>query len=65
MNFKIKFSLRANGNYELATMTKAEIYWNGQIIWRIPTILKSSCKIDVEYFPFDIQSCYIKLSSWT
>jgi len=21
--------------------------------------------IDVEFFPFDIQSCYIKFSSWT
>lgn len=46
-------------------MTKAELHWTGQVIWKLPAILKSSCTIDVEYFPFDIQSCIIKFSSWT
>uniref|UniRef100_S4R4M0 Uncharacterized protein n=1 Tax=Petromyzon marinus TaxID=7757 RepID=S4R4M0_PETMA len=30
-----------------------------------PGILKSSCKIDVRWFPFDVQSCDLKFGSWT
>jgi len=30
-----------------------------------PAIFKSTCKIDIEYFPFDIQTCKLKLGSWT
>ena len=62
---KKNYFRRANGKYELSTMTKAELHWTGQVIWKLPAILKSSCTIDVEYFPFDIQSCIIKFSSWT
>jgi nicotinic acetylcholine receptor, invertebrate len=36
-------------------LTKALIYCNGTVVWKVPAILKSSCLIDVEYFPFDEQ----------
>ena len=28
-------------------------------------IFSSSCEIDVEFFPFDEQACFLKLGSWT
>jgi nicotinic acetylcholine receptor, invertebrate len=28
-------------------------------------IYKSYCAIDIEYFPFDIQECYMKFGTWT
>ena len=34
-------------------------------MWYAPTILKSRCAIDVEYFPFDDQKCPLKFMSWT
>jgi nicotinic acetylcholine receptor len=46
-------------------LTKAEVHYSGRVILKTPAILKSFCKIDVEYFPFDIQTCKIKFSSWT
>lgn len=28
-------------------------------------IYKSYCSIDIEYYPFDIQQCYMKFGTWT
>lgn len=30
-----------------------------------PGILKSTCYIDVRWFPFDVQKCDLKFGSWT
>ncbi len=46
-------------------MTKATVYYNGAIVWQPPAIYKSSCAIDTEYFPFDEQTCSLKMGSWT
>ena len=41
------------------------MYHTGLIEWKPPAIYKSSCEIDVEYFPFDEQTCVLKFGSWT
>lgn len=46
-------------------MTKANVYYNGRVVWEPPAIYKSSCNIDVEFFPFDEQTCSMKFGSWT
>ena len=38
---------------------------DGTNLWLAPTILLSSCKIFVKYFPFDEQNCELKFGSWT
>ncbi|CAH1124213.1 unnamed protein product [Ceutorhynchus assimilis] len=38
---------------------------NGEVVWLSHGIYRSSCDINVEYFPFDVQSCHMKWSSWT
>ena len=47
----------ADGKYEITSMTRAKIYYSGVVVWEPPAIYKSSCTIDVEFFPFDFQHC--------
>ena len=46
-------------------MTKAVLHYSGKVTWNPPAIYKSSCEIDVEFFPFDEQKCHMKFGSWT
>ena len=55
----------ADGHYELKLNTKAIVHYNGLVAWQPPATYKSACDIDVEYFPLDIQTCFLKLGSWT
>ncbi|KAF6037002.1 nAChRa4 [Bugula neritina] len=55
----------ADGNYQVTLMTKATLHSNGRVFWEPPAIYKSSCTIDVEFFPFDEQTCGMKFGSWT
>ncbi|XP_052101769.1 acetylcholine receptor subunit alpha-like [Mytilus californianus] len=55
----------ADGNYEVTLMTKATLHPDGKVVWEPPAIYKSSCIIDVEFFPFDVQTCDMRFGSWT
>ncbi|XP_063993392.1 acetylcholine receptor subunit alpha-like 1 [Diachasmimorpha longicaudata] len=55
----------ADGNYEVTIMTKAILHHSGKVKWKPPAIYKSFCEINVEYFPFDEQTCFMKFGSWT
>ena len=37
----------------------------GNITWLSMSIFRSSCSIDVKYFPYDIQNCTMEFASWT
>ncbi|XP_028811937.1 neuronal acetylcholine receptor subunit alpha-5-like [Denticeps clupeoides] len=54
----------ADGHFE-ATITKAVVRYDGTISWTPPANYKSSCTIDVTFFPFDLQNCSMKFGSWT
>ncbi|XP_055300732.1 neuronal acetylcholine receptor subunit alpha-7 [Sitodiplosis mosellana] len=38
---------------------------NGSVVYIPPGIFKSTCKIDITWFPFDDQRCEMKFGSWT
>lgn len=45
--------------------TNVVLRYDGQIMWDSPAITKSSCVVDVAYFPFDDQRCNLTFGSWT
>ncbi|XP_028998654.1 neuronal acetylcholine receptor subunit alpha-2-like isoform X2 [Betta splendens] len=55
----------ADGDFAITHMTKAQLFHTGRVRWVPPAIYKSSCSIDVTFFPFDQQSCKMKFGSWT
>ncbi|KAG7461049.1 hypothetical protein MATL_G00205490 [Megalops atlanticus] len=55
----------ADGEFALTHMTKAHLFHTGMVRWVPPAIYKSSCSIDVTFFPFDQQNCKMKFGSWT
>ncbi|XP_016044908.1 neuronal acetylcholine receptor subunit alpha-3 isoform X1 [Erinaceus europaeus] len=53
------------GDFQVDDKTKALLKYTGEVMWIPPAIFKSSCKIDVTYFPFDYQNCTMKFGSWS
>ena len=45
--------------------SNAMVSSDGTVFWSPPARLRSSCKVDITFFPFDEQHCYMKFGSWT
>ncbi|XP_048735356.1 acetylcholine receptor subunit beta-like 1 isoform X2 [Ostrea edulis] len=55
----------ADGKYEVSYESNILLSYNSLVYWIPPAIYKSSCTIDVQFFPFDQQICEMKFGSWT
>ena len=58
-------SSRADDDFSGPMDTNVRLRYNGEITWDAPAITKSSCVVDVSYFPFDSQECNLTFGSWT
>ena len=45
--------------------TNVVVTHEGKCTYIPPGIFKSTCKIDITWFPFDDQDCEMKFGSWT
>ena len=45
--------------------TQVVLQHDGNVSWLTPIQMKTECKINVKYFPFDEQICRITFGSWT
>uniref|UniRef100_A0A158Q8R2 Cation transporter family protein n=1 Tax=Elaeophora elaphi TaxID=1147741 RepID=A0A158Q8R2_9BILA len=54
-----------DANFDSTYPTNMVVYSTGDISWIPPAIFKISCKINIEWFPFDEQRCFFKFGSWT
>ncbi|XP_038059580.1 neuronal acetylcholine receptor subunit alpha-3-like [Patiria miniata] len=55
----------ANGNFAADLINWATVKYDGTVHWNPPVIFRSSCLIDISYFPFDEQRCKMKFGTWT
>uniref|UniRef100_A0A8C1VQN3 Cholinergic receptor, nicotinic, alpha 10a n=1 Tax=Cyprinus carpio TaxID=7962 RepID=A0A8C1VQN3_CYPCA len=55
----------ADDHFTSTMDTNVVVRHDGQIMWDAPAITKSSCKVDVSFFPFDAQQCRLTYGSWT
>uniref|UniRef100_A0A5S6QEJ1 Uncharacterized protein n=1 Tax=Trichuris muris TaxID=70415 RepID=A0A5S6QEJ1_TRIMR len=55
----------ADQTFDSTWQTNAVVNHDGSISWLPPAVIKSSCKIDITWFPFDDQKCTLKFGSWT
>ncbi|XP_078527415.1 neuronal acetylcholine receptor subunit alpha-7-like [Lissotriton helveticus] len=55
----------ANEDFDSTFHTNILVNSSGYCQWLPPGIFKSSCNIDVRWFPFDIQKCELKFGSWS
>ncbi|XP_078056352.1 neuronal acetylcholine receptor subunit alpha-3-like isoform X3 [Mustelus asterias] len=55
----------AVADFQVDEKTKVLVTFDGNMTWIPPAIFKSSCRMDLTYFPFDYQNCSMKFGSWT
>ncbi|XP_060571123.1 acetylcholine receptor subunit beta-type acr-3-like, partial [Ruditapes philippinarum] len=48
-----------------STYLYVKVQHNGEVTWKPFQILKSTCAVDIKYFPFDKQLCEIKFTAWS
>ncbi|XP_073468367.1 neuronal acetylcholine receptor subunit alpha-9 [Aquarana catesbeiana] len=56
---------KADDEFSEPANTNVVLRYDGKITWDSPAITKSSCVVDVSYFPFDKQQCNLTFGSWT
>ncbi|XP_036414238.1 acetylcholine receptor subunit delta [Colossoma macropomum] len=54
-----------DAQFQVAYYCNVLVYPDGFVYWLPPAIFRSSCSINVNYFPFDWQNCTLKFSSLT
>ncbi|XP_075874799.1 neuronal acetylcholine receptor subunit alpha-7-like isoform X4 [Nelusetta ayraudi] len=55
----------ADERFDTSYHTDVLVTPTGSCMYIPPGIFKSSCRIDVRWFPFDVQRCELKFGSWT
>ncbi|VDQ02455.1 unnamed protein product [Trichobilharzia regenti] len=55
----------ADEKFDRLFPTNTVINHNGTVQWLPPGLFKSTCNIDILWFPFDEQKCEMKFGSWT
>ncbi|KAI6217967.1 Acetylcholine receptor subunit alpha-type unc-38 [Aphelenchoides fujianensis] len=54
----------AESSFNVTISTKATVHADGRVIFEPPAVARSTCLIDVRFFPFDDQLCALKFGSW-
>lgn len=42
----------------------AKVFNDGTVRWPVPVMLETTCSLNARYFPYDVQMCGVRLTSW-
>ena len=59
------FATSADEKFDGTYQTNVVVSHDGSCLYVPPGLFKSTCKIDITWFPFDDQDCDMKFGSWT
>ena len=59
------FATSADEKFDGTYQTNVVVSHDGSCLYVPPGLFKSTCKIDITWFPFDDQQCDLKFGSWT
>jgi len=65
INGNMIWNVSADEGFDGTYQTNVVVTHNGSCLYVPPGIFKSTCKIDITWFPFDDQHCDMKFGSWT
>ena len=63
-NLNCFFSFSADDFSGQYMRSLALVNYTGGVFWPPPTKFRSTCLVNVAFFPFDDQTCILKLGSW-
>ncbi|CAI4228193.1 unnamed protein product [Auanema sp. JU1783] len=55
----------ADPQFDSTYASNVLVYPDGTANWIPPGLFRLSCRIEIVWFPFDIQECFMKFGSWT
>jgi len=55
----------ADKDIDSKVLTNVVVSSDGKCKWIPPGLFESSCAIDISWFPYDEQVCFLKFGSWT
>lgn len=65
IQYKFSRTHSADEGFDGTFHTNVVVKHNGSCLYVPPGIFKSTCKMDITWFPFDDQHCEMKFGSWT
>ncbi len=60
-HFNCIITFSADANFDSTYHSNFLVYNTGEVNWIPPGIIKSTCRIDITWFPFDDQFCWLKV----
>ncbi|WAQ98329.1 ACH4-like protein [Mya arenaria] len=65
VDHRLRWDPSSFGGINSTHIPSATVFHTGLIVWEPPAIYKTYCPINVEFFPFDQQECFMKFGVWT